>query len=50
MDFMFKIILFRLVHHVCAGAGDIELPAVINAAQAAFLVTAEIQAGEAVRT
>ena len=50
MDFVFEVIFFRLVHHVDAGAFDVELPAVIDAAQPAFLVTAEIEAGEAVRT
>ena len=49
MDLVFEVVLFRLVHHVGAGAGDVELPAVIDAAQAAFLVAPEVQRGAAVR-
>jgi hypothetical protein len=35
--------LFGLVHHVHAAAGHVELPAVVDAAQAAFLVAPEEQ-------
>ena len=44
-----EVVFLRLVHHVDAGAGDVELPAVIDAAQPAFLVAAEIERGAAVR-
>ena len=44
-----EVVLFRLVHHVDAGAGHVELPAVIDAAQAAFFVAPEEQRRAAVR-
>ena len=46
---MLEVVLRRFVHHVGAGAGDVELPAVIDAAQTAFLVAAEEQRRAAVR-
>src|SRR4029077_5925559 len=49
VDFVEKLVLGRLVHLVDAAAGDVELPAVIDAAQPAFLVAAEEQRGAAVR-
>ena len=48
-DLVLEVVLLRLVHHVDAGAGDVELPAVIDAAQAAFLVAPEVQRGATVR-
>jgi len=50
VDLMLKLVLLRLVQLVDAGAGDIELPAVVDAAQPAFLVAPEEQRGAAVRT
>ncbi len=47
---MLEIGLRRLVWHLHAIAVDIELPAVIDAAQSAFLVAAEIHRRPAVRT
>ena len=44
-----KLDFGRLVRHVDAGARDVELPAVVDAAQAVLLVAAEEQAGAAVR-
>ena len=41
--------LLRLVHHVHAAAVDVELPAVVDAAQAAVLVAAEEERHEPVR-
>jgi hypothetical protein len=38
-----EVVLLRLVHHFDAGAGDVELPAMIDAAQATFLVAPEIE-------
>ncbi len=37
-----EVILRRFVHHVGAGAGDVELPAVIDAAQTALFVATEV--------
>ena len=45
-----KLVFFGLVELVDARAGDIELPAVIDAAQPTFLVAAEEQRCAAVRT
>src|SRR5216684_1316156 len=42
--------LLRLVHLIDAIAVDVELPTVIDAAQAGFLVASEPQRGTAVRT
>jgi len=42
-DLVLEVVFLRLVHHVDAGAGHVELPAVIDAAQAAFLVASEIE-------
>src|SRR5262249_58775345 len=39
----------RLVHHVDAAAADVELPAVVDAAQPALLVAAEEERGAPVR-
>ena len=44
-----KFDLGRLGRHVDAGAGHVELPAVVDAAQAVFLVAPEEQRGAAVR-
>ena len=41
--------LFRLVHHVDTAAGDVELPAVIDAAQPALLVASEEERDAPVR-
>jgi len=49
MDFVLELVVGGLVHLVDADAGDIEFPAVINAAQTAFLVAAKEQGGSAVR-
>ena len=49
VDLVLEVVLLRLIHHLRAGAGDIEFPAVVDAAQAALLVPAEIQRGETVR-
>ena len=44
-----KLRLGRLGRHVDAGAGRVELPAVVDAAQAVLLVTSEEHRGAAVR-
>ena len=44
-----KLRALRLVHHVHAAAVDVELPAVVDAAQPALLVAAEEERGAAVR-
>jgi hypothetical protein len=49
VDFVEEMVLGRLVHLVDAGAGDVKLPAVIDAAQPAFLVAAEKERGAAMR-
>ena len=49
MDLVLEVVLRRLVQHVDAVAGHVELPAVIDAAQAALLVAAEVQRDAAVR-
>jgi hypothetical protein len=46
---LLELVLGRLVRHVDALPVDVELPAVVDAAQAALLVAAEEQAGTAVR-
>ena len=48
-DLVLEVQFLRLVHQVDAGAGDVELPAMIDAAQAAFLVAPEIQRDAAMR-
>src|ERR1700752_1787705 len=50
VDLVAKLVLFGLVELVDASAGDIELPAVVRAAQPAFLVAAKKQRGAAVWT
>ena len=49
LDAVLEVLRRRHVRHVDAVAFDVELPAVIDAAQAAFLVAAEEQRGAAVR-
>ena len=49
LDAVLEVLRRRHVRHVEAVAFDVELPAVIDAAQAAFLVAAEEQRGAAVR-
>ena len=49
MDLVLEVLLRRHARHVDALARRVELPAVIEAAQAAFLVAAEEQRGAAVR-
>ena len=43
-DLVLEVILRRFVHHVGAGAGDVELPTVINAAQTALFVATKVAA------
>ena len=43
LDFGFEVGLRRLVRHVDAVAVDVELPAVVDAAQAGFFIAAEEQ-------
>src|SRR3954469_11908394 len=45
-----EVALCRLGRHIDAGAADVELPAVIDAAQARLLVAAEEQRGATMRT
>ena len=49
-DLVLEVALRRLVRHVDAVAVHVELPAVIDAAQPTFLVSAEEHRGAAVRT
>src|SRR5262245_34853498 len=42
-DLVFELVIVRFIHHVDAVAFHVEFPAVIDAAQAALLVAAEIQ-------
>ena len=49
LDAVLEVLRRRHVRHVEAVAFDVELPAVIDAAQAAFLVAAEEQRGAAMR-
>jgi hypothetical protein len=41
LDAMFEILMRGYIGHICALAADIKLPAMISAAQAAFLITPE---------
>ena len=50
MDLVLELLLLGLVHLIDAAAVDVELPAVIDAAQPAFLVAAEKQRGATMRT
>ena len=50
LDLIAEVLVCRQIGHVEAIAGDIVFPAVIDAAQPAFLVAAEEQRGAAVRT
>src|ERR1700730_2382600 len=49
MDLVLELMLRRFIELVDTGAGDIELPAVIDAAQTTLLVAAEEQRGAAGR-
>jgi len=49
LDLVLELMLRGLIGLVDTGAGDIELPAVIDAAQTTLLVAAEEQRGAAVR-
>src|SRR5690606_40923450 len=49
-DLVLEVALRRLRRHVDTGAGDVELPAVVDAAQAVLLVAPEEHGGAAVRT
>src|SRR5262249_61265894 len=49
LDFLLEALVLGHVRHVEAVAGDVELPAVIDAAQPALLVAAEEQRGATVR-
>src|SRR5262249_57691998 len=49
-DLVLERALLGLVRHVDAAAGDVELPAVIRAAEAALLVAAEEERGAAMGT
>jgi len=44
-----KVLVCRQIGHIEAVAGDVVFPAVIDAAQTAFLVAAEEQRGTAMR-
>jgi hypothetical protein len=44
-----ELVFLRLVQLIDAGTGDVELPAVIDAAQAALLVAPEIERHAAMR-
>jgi hypothetical protein len=48
-DLVVEAILRRFIRHIHAGAGDIEFPSVIDAAQAALFVAAPKEAGTPVR-
>src|SRR6266498_5104728 len=49
LDFVFEVAVGRLAGHVDTVAGGIELPAVVDAAQATFFVAAIEQRGSPVR-
>src|SRR3954466_14836690 len=49
VDFVLEVGLRRLRRHVDAGSREVELPAVVDTAQAGLFVTAEEQAGTTMR-
>jgi len=49
-DLVLEVVFFGLVHHIDAGAGNVELPAVVDASQATFLVAPEIERDATMRT
>ena len=48
-DFVTDVLVLRRIRHIEAVAGSVELPAVIDTPQPAFLITPEEQRGAAVR-